>query len=76
MTFARRRNRLTKHFSERIPVIKRRMTVETKDHNVACTVRCTMHLTNTDYIRNRLYRSFVLSFIHSFIHDVCLATSS
>ena len=27
MTFARRRNRLTTHFSERIPVVKRRMTV-------------------------------------------------
>ena len=27
MTFAQRRNRLTTHFSERIPVFKRRMTV-------------------------------------------------
>jgi len=27
MTFARRRNRLTTHFSERIAVVKRRMTV-------------------------------------------------
>jgi len=27
MTFVRRRNRLTTHFSERIPVVKRRMTV-------------------------------------------------
>jgi len=27
MTFAQRRNRLTTHFSERIPVVKRRMTV-------------------------------------------------
>jgi len=26
MTFAQRRNRLTTHFSERIPVVKRRMT--------------------------------------------------
>jgi len=28
MMFAQRRNRLTKHFSARIPVVKRRMTVE------------------------------------------------
>ena len=27
MTFAQRRNRLTTHFSERIPVVKRRLTV-------------------------------------------------
>jgi len=27
MTFAQRRNRLTTHFSERIPVFKRRMNV-------------------------------------------------
>jgi len=27
MTFAQRRNRLTTHFSERIPIVKRRMTV-------------------------------------------------
>jgi len=27
MTFAQRRNRLTRHFSERISVVKRRMTV-------------------------------------------------
>jgi len=27
MTFAQRRNRLTTHFSERIPVVKRRMIV-------------------------------------------------
>jgi len=27
MTFAQRRNRLTTHFSERIPVVKRRMSV-------------------------------------------------
>jgi len=27
MTFAQRRNRLTTHFSEGIPVVKRRMTV-------------------------------------------------
>jgi len=26
MTFAQRRNRLTTHFSERIPVVKRRMS--------------------------------------------------
>jgi len=26
MTFAKRRNRLTTHLSERIPVVKRRMT--------------------------------------------------
>ena len=28
MTFAQRRNRLTTHFSDRIPVVKRRMTVQ------------------------------------------------
>jgi len=28
MTFAQRRNRLTTHFSERIPVVTRRMTVQ------------------------------------------------
>jgi len=27
MTFAQRRNRLTTHFSERIPVVKQRVTV-------------------------------------------------
>jgi len=27
MTFAQQQNRLTTHFSERIPIIKRRMTV-------------------------------------------------
>jgi len=27
MTFAQRRNRLTTHFSERIPVVKRHMTI-------------------------------------------------
>jgi len=27
MTFAQRRNRLTTHFSERIPVVKRRISV-------------------------------------------------
>ena len=77
MTFAQRRNRLTKHFSESIPIVKRRMTVETKEHTVACTEGCTMYLTNTDYIRNRLCRPFLFrSFTHSFIHDVCLATCS
>jgi len=30
MTFAQRRNRLTTHFSERIPVVKRRMTVQSR----------------------------------------------
>jgi len=30
MTFAQRRNRLTMHFSERIPVVKRRTTVYKK----------------------------------------------
>jgi len=30
MTFARR-NRLKKHFSERIPVVKRRMTVQSRN---------------------------------------------
>jgi len=29
MTFAQRRNHLTTHFSERIPVVKRHMTVHT-----------------------------------------------
>jgi len=28
MTFAQRRNRLTTHFSERIPIFKRRVTVK------------------------------------------------
>ena len=28
MTFAQRRNRLTMHFSERVPVVERRMTVQ------------------------------------------------
>jgi len=28
MTFAQRRNRLTAHFSERIPVVKRRVSVQ------------------------------------------------
>jgi len=27
MTFARRQNRLTKHFPERIPIVKRRISV-------------------------------------------------
>jgi len=27
MTFVQRRNRLTTHFSDRIPVVKRRLTV-------------------------------------------------
>jgi len=30
MTFAQRRNRLTTHFSERIPVVKRRISVVTE----------------------------------------------
>ena len=30
MTFAQRRNRLTTHFSERIPVVKRRISVFTR----------------------------------------------
>jgi len=30
MTFAQRRNRLTTHFSERIPVAKRRMNVSVR----------------------------------------------
>ena len=32
MTFAQWRNRLMTHFSERIPVVKRRMTVHLKSH--------------------------------------------
>ena len=32
MTFAQRRNRLTTHFSERIPVVKRRMTIVISNH--------------------------------------------
>ena len=31
MTFAQRRIRLTMHFSERVPVVKRRMTVHAQD---------------------------------------------
>jgi len=34
MTFAQRRNRLTTHFSERIPVVKRRMTVLVSEADV------------------------------------------
>ena len=34
MTFAQRRNRLTTHFSERIPVVKRRISVLTSRHGV------------------------------------------
>jgi len=30
MTFAQRRNHLTTHFSERIPVVKRHLSVDTK----------------------------------------------
>ena len=37
MTFAQRRNRLMTHFSEIIPVVKRRMTVRL---NVVIPVRC------------------------------------
>jgi len=31
MTFTQRRNRLTRHFTERIRIVKRRMTIETLD---------------------------------------------
>ena len=37
MTFAQRGNRLTTNFSERIPVVKRRMTVYTAIHTDYCT---------------------------------------
>jgi len=33
MTFAQRRNRLTTDFSERIPVVKQRMTVHTRPNH-------------------------------------------
>jgi len=33
MTFAQRRNRLTTDFSERIPVVKRRMTAQTRSNH-------------------------------------------
>jgi len=33
MTFAQRRNRLTTHFSERIPVVKRRVSVLSRKVN-------------------------------------------
>ena len=36
MAFAQRRNRLTTHFSERIPVVKRRMTVLPVNSRFAC----------------------------------------
>jgi len=38
MTFAQRRNRLTTHFSERIPVVKRCMTVLRPGNE--CSGRC------------------------------------
>jgi len=37
MTFAQRRNRLTTNFSERIPVVQRRMTAYTAIHTDYCT---------------------------------------
>jgi len=48
MTFAQRRNRLTTHFSERIPVVKRRMTTSSSRtatvHSVSYWhVWCTLH---------------------------------
>jgi len=36
MMFARRRDRLTTHFSERIPVVKRRMTVMVHEQFTVC----------------------------------------
>jgi len=38
MTFAQRRSRLTTHFSERIPVVKRRISVFAPALNMWCVV--------------------------------------
>ena len=55
MTFTQRRNRLTTHFSERFPVVKRRMTVNIKmqfvprrKHCVWVEKRLMMHRGITD----------------------------
>jgi hypothetical protein len=41
MTFAQRRNRLTTHFSERIPVVKRRVSVLLPNAEVKGRYSCT-----------------------------------
>jgi len=61
-TFAQRRNRLTKHFSERIPVVKRRISVHfvsgsvtTSDaerdiaHSLLCSTSA--NVTGRNYVR-------------------------
>jgi len=49
MTFAQRRNRLTTHFSERIHVVKRLMTVKTQqDEFVKQLAMYLAHLTSRD----------------------------
>jgi hypothetical protein len=57
MTFAQRRNRLTTHFSERIPVVKRRMTV------VAGVAKPCISFTSISIFNIRVLGSFETSVI-------------
>jgi len=62
MTFAQRRNRLTTHFSERIPVVKRRMTVVSDAASECVTVTLKVQvLCPLDFIRTTAARSVTAS---------------
>jgi len=57
MTFALRRNRLTTHFSEGIPVIKRRISVHCATHHKILMIMLTVIRTlYPRYIRNIFWR--------------------
>jgi len=65
MTFAQQRNRQTTHFSERIPVVKRRMSVLSDKKfrpQTTLTLRRTRHVTNCWKIYGMDARGIVVRF--------------
>jgi len=56
MTFAQRRNRLTTHFSEYIPLVKRRMTVhcvtDNESNHIASTSTYSVYSCQLDVVAN------------------------
>ena len=48
MTFAQRRNRLTTHFSERIPVVKRHISVYKYGHVSVCPCPASLNWRNAE----------------------------
>ena len=64
MTFAQRRNRLTTHFSERIPIVNRLTPNDPYMGRTAplTSKRCILYIysTNIEYFKHALYSPFFL----------------